>query len=460
MKKIAAFAIALIGLQVAPTVAAADTPHVNHLFIVVLENEDAADTFGANPPAPYLAQTLRGQGAYLPNYYGIGHNSLDNYLAMISGQPPNPMTQADCPLFTEMTPGTVGSDGIALGLGCVYPRAVPTVANQLEDSGHTWRGYMQDMASGAGAGEATSCRHPAIGAQDKTQTARPGDQYATRHDPFVYFHSIIDFSTCGRNVVDLSQLPKDLASDSSTPEYSFITPDLCADGHDATCADGTSPGGFAGIEAFLKEWAPRIESSPAFQDRGALLITFDESANGAESCCGETNGPNTPNNGATTSGSGGGRVGAVLTSPCIAPGTEASAPYNHYSMLRWVEDNFGLAHLANAAPSGLQPFGSDVFNRPGCEQETALKVKPHKAKSGKKVNFKFQLTAALPTCLEGVTIGFAGRHVKTDNHGVAQIKARLRGRGKRIATAIPAFCDKSTASVLVHKKRVHKHKHG
>lgn len=450
MKRIAAVAVAMLALHAMPALAAADTPHINHLFIVVLENEDENDSFGASPAAPYLGKTLRTQGAFLPNYYGIGHNSLDNYLAMVSGQPPNLTTQADCQVFNEMTPSTVGSDGIAIGQGCVYPRSVQTVANQLEAGGHTWRGYMEDMAAGAGAGEATTCRHPGINEVDKTQAARANDQYATRHDPFVYFHSIIDFSTCGRNVVDLSQLPKDLASDSSTPEYVFITPDLCADGHDATCADGTSPGGFAGIEAFLEEWVPRIEASQAFQDRGALLVTFDESASGAESCCGEVNGPNTPNNGgAARPGAGGGKVGAVMTSPCISPGTETQTPYNHYSMLRWVEDNFGLKHLANAAPSGLKPFGTDVLNRPGCEQETSLKAKPKKAKSGKKVNFKFELTAKLPACSEGATISFAGRHAKTNRYGVAHIKARLRGKGTRVATATPAFCDKSKAKVHI-----------
>ena len=55
----------------------------------MLENEDAAESFGADPPAPYLGKTLKEAGAFMPNYYGIGHASLDNYIAMISGQPPN-----------------------------------------------------------------------------------------------------------------------------------------------------------------------------------------------------------------------------------------------------------------------------------------------------------------------------------------------------------------------------------
>jgi hypothetical protein len=61
-------------------------------------------------------------------------------------------------------------------------------------------------------------------------------------------------------------------------------------------------------------------------------------------------------------GNGGGRVGAVLLSPYIKPGSVNDTPYNHYSLLRSTEDMFGLSHLAYAAQDGLKPFGDDVFN--------------------------------------------------------------------------------------------------
>jgi hypothetical protein len=73
-------------------------------------------------------------------------------------------------------------------------------------------------------------------------------------------------------------------------------------------------------------------------------------------------GPNTPNNGGTTQGNGGGRVGAVLLSPYVKPGSINDTPYNHYSLLRSTEDMFGLPHLAYAAKEGLKPFEDDVFN--------------------------------------------------------------------------------------------------
>ena len=61
-----------------------------HVFIIVLENEGFKTTFGRNSPAPYLSRELASKGLLLRQYYGIGHFSLDNYIAMISGQSPNP----------------------------------------------------------------------------------------------------------------------------------------------------------------------------------------------------------------------------------------------------------------------------------------------------------------------------------------------------------------------------------
>ena len=109
---------------------------------------------------------------------------------------------------------------------------------------------------------------------------------------------------------------------------------------------------------------PLITASPAFRQDGLLIITFDESEGngleGATACCGERAlaGALRP---AGVIGPGGGRIGAVLLSRYITPGTVSTVPYNHYSLLRTVEDIFGLAHLGYAAEPDLQPFGADVF---------------------------------------------------------------------------------------------------
>jgi hypothetical protein len=331
------------------------------VFVIVLENEDAASTFGPASQAPYLAQTLTADGAFVPGYYGIGHASLDNYVAMVSGQAPNVVTQADCPLFLDVFPGLPASDGQVLGQGCVYPAAVQTIAGQLSAKGLTWGGYMEDMGDDPARDNGTACAHPATGHPDQTQQASATDQYATRHNPFVYFHSVIDDAgQCVARNVPLTRLPGDLASAATTPDLTFITPDLCHDGHDATCADG-GPGGMPAADAFLREWVPRITSSPAYQSNGLLAIVFDEAGSDSSACCGERPGPNTPAPGAQSSGPGGGRTGAVLLSPFIRPGTTSDQQYNHYSLLRSIEDYFGVAHLGYAGAPDLRPFGSDVF---------------------------------------------------------------------------------------------------
>ena len=347
-------------------------PQIKHVFILVLENENADSTFGADTEIPYLAKTMTAEGAYIPNYYGIGHLSLDNYIAMVSGQAPNVETQADCQGYTKFLPGTPAPSGQFIGQGCVYPPGVQNIATQLEGNGWTWKGYMQDMAASA-PGQPSSCRHPDINSQDHTQSATPTDQYAARHNPFVYFESIIDFPTCQANDVDLEALKTDLASESTTPNYAFITPDLCNDGHDSPCADG-QPGGMVQANSFLQEWVPRIMGSPAFKDHGLLLVTFDEaegdpreSSPDASACCGEQPGFNTPNAGGPIPGPGGGKIGAVAVSPCIKPGTTTDTAYNHYSLLRWVEDNFDLPHLGYAGQAtGVQPFDGKVLSDPTC----------------------------------------------------------------------------------------------
>ena len=448
---------------------AAELPQIKHLFVIVEENENAEDTFGAEPPAPYLGKTMVEEGALLPNYFGIGHQSLDNYLALISGQPPNLATQTDCLIYTDMLPATTEPNGVAVGQGCVFPSSVQTIAGQLEETGHTWRSYNQDMAAGVKEGEATTCRHPSIGSYDQTQLASATNQYAARHDPFVYFHSITDSETCNRNVVDLTRLPQDLESLSTSPEYAFITPDLCFDGHDSTCADGVSPAGFTGINAFLEEWVPRIKASPAYRDHGAIMVTFDESETGAESCCNEPLGPNTLNNGGSMPGNGGGRVGAVIESPCIKPGTISLDDYNHFSALRWMENNWELPHLADASTEALRPFGSDVFTNPECDTgiakgggggsdggggggsgknragpprpkpSTHLKITPRHVPAGKLELFYLTLKSGTASCRENAPVHIDGHKTHTSRKGVARIKARLP-EGRWTAIARPPGC--------------------
>jgi hypothetical protein len=335
-------------------------PPVRHVFVINLENKGFDETFGPNSPAPYLSRTLRAKGQLLTQYYGTAHASLPNYIAQISGQGPNVVTQSDCQVFTDFARVATVSYGQAVGQGCVYPADVPTIATELSERGLSWKGYMEDMGS--------PCRHPAIGERDPTQQAKVGDQYAARHNPFVYFHAIIDNPSCRAHVVPLERLTMDLRASSTTPNLTYITPNLCNDGHDAPCVDGR-PGGLASADAWLATWVPKILASAAFRRDGVLVVTFDEAeiegdgaAPDASACCGEGPGPNTPLPGIF--GLGGGRTGAVVVSRWARPGTTNATPYNHYSLLRTIEDLFGVAHLGYSDAPSVHSFGRDVFGGP------------------------------------------------------------------------------------------------
>jgi hypothetical protein len=381
-------------------------------------------------------------GELIDNYYATGHVSLDNYIAQVSGQAPTPLSASDCITqpgfvgkYVDVMPGTDDHRpqyaGQVDGDGCVFPKptatshGAATIADQLDarytpdkrTDIPTWREYAQDMGNDptrdGGVPDplgGTDCAHPNVGAVDPTETATATDQYANRHNPFIYFHSIIDNpSECAANVVPLGtvsvgepsrvgpvtlpdtfsgHLARDLRTPASTPRFAFITPNLCNDGHDGTCVgtntEGDHRGGLVGADLWLKHWMPLILASPAYRSGQLLVVvTFDEaSIADTTACCNEQPGPNWafPGHspllgppGPAGSDPGGGKVGAVLLNArYLRAGTHnTTGQYNHYSALRSYEDLLGLTHgatdgrghLANAAAPGLQPFGNDVFNR-------------------------------------------------------------------------------------------------
>jgi hypothetical protein len=395
-------------------------PDVKHVFLIVLSGHGYDKAFGPSSQAPYLARTLRNQGELLSNYYAVAQGELANQVALISGQGPTRQIAANCPQYGDITPGTVGAGGQVSGDGCVYPGAVKTVADQLTAAGKTWKAYVEDIGSGP-AGAAASCRHPALGSPDGEHDPRPGDAYVTWRNPFVYFHSLIDGPACGDDNVGLDKLALDAASASSTPALSFIVPNRCHDGSDQPCAPG-QPAGLAAADGFLRTVVPQIQRSKGYQDGGLIAITFDQAPQtgpdgDAGSCCNqpafaniatasaadvtptpaaaETPAPTpidtptptptdtpaptvtpaplvtpaptatpvptaTPAPGQTP---GGGRVGLLLISSFIKPGSSNDiGSYNHFSLLRSVEDLFGLDHLGYAADPALPAFDKAVYN--------------------------------------------------------------------------------------------------
>jgi phosphatidylinositol-3-phosphatase len=177
--------------------------------------------------------------------------------------------------------------------------------DQLEAHAISWKAYMQSMPSACYTG---------------ASWGRDPHAYAKKHDPFMYFDDIRNRPGRCNNVVPFTELRGDLRG--GLPEFIWITPNECADMHSCSVATG---------DAWLKRWVPKI--LPALGANGIVLILFDEGSSAA-GCCGLH--------------AGGGHVSAVIAGPGAAQGVRIRAAADHYSVLRLIEDEWGLRRLRGA----------------------------------------------------------------------------------------------------------------
>jgi phosphatidylinositol-3-phosphatase len=246
------------------------TPAYAHVFVIVMENRSYQQALAM----PYVA-SLAGKYGLATNYHAVAHPSLPNYLAMTSGS----------------TWG-VGDDGW-------HPLpADGGLGTELTNAGVSWRAYMEGFTG--------SC-------------FRSPYPYALKHNPFPYYGA-----QCPAAVVSLSQLQADLSG--STPQFVWITPGLCNDGHDcsSTVAD-----------RFLSTLVPEITASSAWKGGGVLYITWDESEGGG------TN-----------------QVPLVIVAPQLQRHT-SNVYLDHVALAATLADQLGVARPGQSAgsPSITQAFG-------------------------------------------------------------------------------------------------------
>ena len=176
----------------------------------------------------------------------------------------------------------------------------PNIADQIEASGRTWKEYAEnrppDCFTGAGASDGRD---------------GPGE-YRRKHAPAISFNDIRDDPSRCANLVDLTAFRPGEAT------YSFIVPNQCHDAHDC---------GLKEADRWLASFVPTITGSQAFTAGGLLFVTFDEDAG------------NDP---------GGGHIATVVASPHVPAGFRSQQPHDHYSVLRTIEDAWGLDCLAQS----------------------------------------------------------------------------------------------------------------
>jgi hypothetical protein len=262
--------------------------------------EEVTTTHGHE--APYL-NALAAAHVRHEAYYGVAHPSLGNYTAMVSGQIPMP---GNCPRYSN----------------CIRPG--PTLAAQLDAKGRTWRGYFESMPF--------PCARPTGFFDDYNYG------YATRHNPFVYFREIVDDEAyCKAHIVPYEKnFTQDL--ESTPPNFAFIVPNTCSDGHDTGCKGSKTP--LEVLDAWLEENVPPILKFVYKTPGSVLIITFDEAENDDRSaCCNQA-----PKRG-------GGRIDLVMVAPGLErkPGHRSTVAGNHYSLLRTLQEGFGLTPLGESA---------------------------------------------------------------------------------------------------------------
>lgn len=301
-----------------------------HVFVIALTTTSYRATFGPGSVAHYLNHTLRRRAVLLSGYHTLGGSELPDYLGMISGQAPNADTRRDCQTYTEFPSSAKPlRNGQVPGAGCVYPNTVLTIADQVTAGGKQWKAYVADMG-------ATACMHPDSNAAADGQLPATGLGYAVAHNPFIYFHSLLDLGGCSSDDVSLQHLTKDLRAAKRTPTYAFIAPGLCDEPAAAACP-GIGSSGLAAEDAFLKRWVPAITGSPGYKQNGVLVIVFAK---------------------APAAAPGSVRTGALILSSQAKPGSIVATPYTPYSVLRSVEDLLGYTPLVHA--KSAKSFASDA----------------------------------------------------------------------------------------------------
>jgi phosphatidylinositol-3-phosphatase len=316
--------------------ATANFPHMDHVFVIMMENTAYADLLDPANTHTTFIQSLANTYGLETNYSGVTHVSLPNYLAATSGS-------------------TWGSNNDDVNQAPLLDHE--NIVDQFEQAGVSWKAYMENL--------------PAAG--DLSATAANG-LYVRKHDPFLLYPDVYNDPARANNVVPLSQLTTDL-SNNTVPSFVWITPNQCNNMHGGVypdCPYANAPGDayqqalWQDGNDFLKTWVTAIMNSKAWTGHSAIFVTWDEGSfaddapygpNDTSGCCDSPILPATPANPATGGGGdlnggtlyGGGHVPLFVIQRNGVRGVTDNTPTNHYSLLQTIEQNWNLPFLGNAS---------------------------------------------------------------------------------------------------------------
>jgi phosphatidylinositol-3-phosphatase len=311
-------------------------PHMDHVFVIMMENTSYKPLLSASNPNTKFIQQMAATDGLATRYFGVTHDSLPNYIAATSGSTwgSNSDDTAQAPLFNH-----------------------ENLVDQFEAAHVSWKAYMQSLPFPGDLTDGTS-----------------NGLYVRKHDPFLMYPDVYNDPARADSVVPLKQLSSDLSS-GNVPQFAWISPNICDDMHGGAtaCPFPSSPTDpnqaklYKDGNNFLRKWVGLITHSKAWTGHSAIFITWDEGGFEDQSPFGPTDirpGPDSPILPATpadpTSGSGGDLAGGTVYGGGRVPmivvargvGHRVDGVFSgHYSLLRTIEENFGLPLLGNAGDS-------------------------------------------------------------------------------------------------------------
>jgi phosphatidylinositol-3-phosphatase len=304
LKKLVVWTVCVIALAGMMAAQKETTParHIKTVWLIVMENQNWASVKG-NKSAPYINQTILPHASYTEQYFNPPnmHPSLPNYFWMEAG--------TNFGILDDRSP-MIDSQSTAQHL--------VTLLQNAPGGAISWRAYDEGIS---GRDCPLYNRFP----------------YAVRHNPFVYFDDVTgkknsNSAYCIEHIRPFEEMAKDLANN-SVARYNFITPNLCDDMHDS-CSPRYNK--LAQGDSWLEKYLPEILNSHAYQDNGAVFITWDEAVVG--------DGP----------------IGMIVLSPLAkGNGYSNSIHYDHGALLRTLEEIFGVTPYLGSAAS--QPSLKDLF---------------------------------------------------------------------------------------------------
>ena len=345
-------AMALLGLgpkAESRTARLEGVPRYTHVFVIVEENKDYAQIM--DPALAPNITRLAGRYGDATKFFAEVHPSEGNYVALLGGD----------------TFGIHDDDAYYCAPGSTRPLCdhaaepgyvehtvhAPHLGDQLVRAGLTWKGYYENLP-GPGSMVVTASDPGFDNGTRKTAL------YASKHSGFMNFADVQADPGRAQHIVGFDQLRSDLAS-GDVPSFALIVPNQCNEMHGlhgegvpADCDGANKAGLIRRGDKVVGDLVASIQASAAWRGPGdaAIVITFDESGDkGREGCCGVT--PDAPSN------FGGGQIPTVVITNHGPHGVKDPTPYNHYSLLRTLEDAFGLpdrlGHAADA-DKGVRPM--------------------------------------------------------------------------------------------------------